>query len=62
MFFLHVQALYNIFSLIFSWFALANLWLTFSIIIELLPSQGIIIFGTASVTHWVNNGFKWRIP
>ncbi|KAF7355286.1 Chitin synthase [Mycena sanguinolenta] len=59
MFFLHVQALYNIFSLVFSWFALANIWLTFSIIIDLLPSQGIIIFGTASVTHWVNNGFKW---
>ncbi|KAF7332167.1 Chitin synthase [Mycena kentingensis (nom. inval.)] len=59
MFFLHVQALYNIFSLIFSWFALANLWLTFSIIIDLLPTQNIIIFGTASITHWVNNGFKW---
>ncbi|KAJ7937082.1 glycosyltransferase family 2 protein [Mycena leptocephala] len=59
MFFLHVQAIYNIFSLIFSWFALANIWLTFSIIIDLLPSQGIIIFGTAAITHWVNNGFKW---
>ncbi|KAJ6515926.1 glycosyltransferase family 2 protein [Mycena sanguinolenta] len=59
MFFLHVQAIYNIFSLVFSWFALANIWLTFSIIIDLLPSQGIIIFGTATVTHWVNNGFKW---
>lgn len=31
-------------SLFFSWFALANLWLTFSIIIDLLPSQG-IVFG-----------------
>lgn len=59
MFFFHVQALYNIFSLIFSWFALANIWLTFSIIIDLLPSQGIIIFGTADVTHWVNLAFKW---
>ncbi|KAF7301627.1 Chitin synthase [Mycena indigotica] len=59
MFFLHVQALYNIFSLIFSWFALANLWLTFSIIIDLLPTQNIIIFGTPDITHWVNNGFKW---
>ncbi|KAJ7904483.1 glycosyltransferase family 2 protein [Mycena olivaceomarginata] len=59
MFFLHIQALYNIFSLIFSWFALANIWLTFSIIIDLLPTQNIIIFGTAAVTHWVNNGFKW---
>ncbi|KAJ7498963.1 glycosyltransferase family 2 protein [Mycena latifolia] len=59
MFFLHIQAIYNVFSLIFSWFALANIWLTFSIIIDLLPSQGIIIFGTATITHWVNNGFKW---
>lgn len=59
MFFFHVQALYNIFSLMFSWFALANIWLTFSIIIDLLPSQNIIIFGTADVTHWVNLVFKW---
>ncbi|TFK43571.1 glycosyltransferase family 2 protein [Crucibulum laeve] len=59
MFFLHIQALYNVFSLIFSWFALANIWLTFSIIIDLLPDQGIIIFGTAAVTHWVNLGLKW---
>lgn len=62
MFFFHIQALYNVFSLVFSWFALANLWLTFSIIIDLLPNipgKPIIIFGTATVTHWVNLGFKW---
>lgn len=59
MFFFHIQALYNVFSLIFSWFALANLWLTFSIIIDLLPSQNIVIFGTVTVTHWVNEVFKW---
>ncbi|KAI6151952.1 glycosyltransferase family 2 protein [Pisolithus tinctorius] len=59
MFFFHIQALYNIFSLIFSWFALANIWLTFSIIIDLLPSQNIIIFGTATITHWVNLALKW---
>ncbi|OBZ76612.1 Chitin synthase 1 [Grifola frondosa] len=59
MFFFHVQAVYNIFSLIFSWFALANIWLTFSIIIDLLPTQNIIIFGTADVTHWVNLVLKW---
>ncbi|KAF8076343.1 glycosyltransferase family 2 protein [Lyophyllum atratum] len=59
MFFLHIQALYNIFSLIFTWFALANLWLTFSIIIDLLPSQGIIIFGTVAITHWINLALKW---
>jgi hypothetical protein len=61
MFFFHVQALYNVFSLIFSWFALANLWLTFSIIIDLLPSQQppFNVFGTAVITHWVNLSLKW---
>ncbi|KAF9075874.1 glycosyltransferase family 2 protein [Rhodocollybia butyracea] len=61
MFFFHIQALYNIFSLVFSWFALANIWLTFSIIIDLLPGldPAILVFGTAEVTHWVNQGFKW---
>ncbi|QRV76364.1 chitin synthase [Ceratobasidium sp. AG-Ba] len=61
MFFFHIQGLYNVFSLIFSWFALANLWLTFSIIIDLLPEQKdpIYLFGTADITHWVNNGFEW---
>ncbi|KAJ6519374.1 glycosyltransferase family 2 protein [Mycena sanguinolenta] len=56
--FFHVQALYNIISLFFSWFALANLWLTFSIIIELLPSQG-VIFGSLVLMHWINLGVKW---
>ncbi|KAI0326691.1 glycosyltransferase family 2 protein [Cubamyces sp. BRFM 1775] len=59
MFFFHIQALYNIFSLVFSWFALANIWLTFAIIIDLLPGQGIIFFGTATITHWVNLVLKW---
>jgi len=59
MFFFHIQALYNVFSLIFSWFALANLWLTFSIIIDLLPSQGLALFGGQTVTHWVNLALKW---
>ena len=42
-FFFHLQALYNAFSLFFSWFSLANLWLTFSIIIDLLPEQGYVL-------------------
>ncbi|KAF8915913.1 putative chitin synthase [Mucidula mucida] len=58
MFFLHIQALYNIFSLVFSWFALANMWLTFSIIIDLLPDQESHLWYWA-VTHWVNLAFKW---
>ncbi|ELU41619.1 chitin synthase G [Rhizoctonia solani AG-1 IA] len=59
MFFFHIQALYNVFSLVFSWFALANLWLTFSIIIELLPDQNVYIFGTKAVTFYVNQAFEW---
>ncbi|KAI0729316.1 glycosyltransferase family 2 protein [Fomitopsis betulina] len=59
MFFLHVQALYNVITLIFTWFSLANMWLTFSIIIDLLPGQGLIFFGTEDVTHWVNEALKW---
>lgn len=43
---------YNIFTLIFTWFSLANMWLTFSIIIELLPGQGLIFFGTEDVVSW----------
>lgn len=73
MFFFHVQGLvssfyslsvltlmtlkYNVFSLIFSWFALANIWLTFSIIIDLLPGQNIIIFGTATVVRILGFNF-----
>jgi chitin synthase len=50
MFFLHIQAIYNFCNLIFGWFALANLWLTFSIIIDLVPrSVGINLFVTADV-------------
>ncbi|KAH9179673.1 glycosyltransferase family 2 protein [Lactarius sanguifluus] len=64
MFFFHIQALYNVFSLLFSWFALANIWLTFSIIIDLLPSQGLVFFGGNNntgleITHWVNLALKW---
>ncbi|KAF8581974.1 glycosyltransferase family 2 protein [Ramaria rubella] len=58
MFFFHIQALYNVASLIFSWFALANLWLTFSLIIDLTVNT-VVIFGTADITHWINLAFKW---
>ncbi|KZT72530.1 glycosyltransferase family 2 protein [Daedalea quercina L-15889] len=59
MFFFHVQGLYNIFTLIFTWFSLANMWLTFSIIIDLLPGQGLVLFGTVDITHWINEVLKW---
>lgn len=52
------SAQYNVFSLIFSWFALANIWLTFSIIIDLLPSQGLDPLGPAA-SHWFNLALKW---
>jgi chitin synthase len=61
LFFFHLQVLYNAFNLLFSWFALANLWLTFSIIIDFLPN---VIFKDSSDTvqlilHWVNLAAKW---
>ncbi|KZT13058.1 glycosyltransferase family 2 protein [Laetiporus sulphureus 93-53] len=59
MFWLHIQGLFNVFNLIFSWFALANMWLTFSIIIDLLPSDNLVFFGTAEITHWINEVLKW---
>ncbi|KAF8583565.1 glycosyltransferase family 2 protein [Ramaria rubella] len=59
LFFFHVQAVYNVASLVFSWFALANLWLTFSLIIQLTVDQGIKLFGTAGVTRWINMIFEW---
>ncbi|KAG6883388.1 hypothetical protein C0993_006453, partial [Termitomyces sp. T159_Od127] len=59
MFFFHIQALFNAATLFFTWFSLANLWLTFSIIIDLLPSQGIVIGGHIVVIHWINEALKW---
>ncbi|GLB41331.1 putative chitin synthase [Lyophyllum shimeji] len=59
MFFFHIQALFNAIQLFFTWFSLANLWLTFSIIIDLLPSQGIVITGNVVVIHWINQALKW---
>ncbi|TFK32302.1 chitin synthase [Crucibulum laeve] len=57
MFFFHFQALFNALSLFFSWFGLANLWLTFSIIIDLLPTQGVI--PNVVVMHWFNSVLKY---
>ncbi|EAU87177.1 chitin synthase [Coprinopsis cinerea okayama7 len=56
-FFFHIQALFNAFNLFFSWFALANLWLTFSIIIDLLPAN---IKGANLVFfHWFHLVLKY---
>ncbi|KOS14038.1 chitin synthase [Malassezia pachydermatis] len=61
MFFFHVQALYNLIQLILSWFALANLWLTFAIIIQYLPSILLRQYGDAWLIafHYVNLIFMW---
>ena len=62
MFFLHIQGIYNIASLIFSWFALANLWLTFTIIIRLLPASKddpTYLFGSLNATYWINSALTW---
>jgi hypothetical protein len=66
---------FNAVQLFFTWFSLANMWLTFSIIVDLLPTQGIVIGGNivvvsnvqASVSnvdwsrqiHWINQALKW---
>ncbi|KAE8209951.1 hypothetical protein CF327_g6124 [Tilletia walkeri] len=61
LFFFHLQALYNAFQLFFSWFALANLWLTFTIIIEFLPDN--LLQGSSNtvldIVHWVNTAARW---
>lgn len=61
LFMFHIQALFNAFQLLFGWFALANLWLTFTIIIDLVPSgeNPTYFFGTKEITHWVNLGLTW---
>ncbi|KAL1413394.1 Chitin synthase, class 7 [Vanrija albida] len=60
MFFFHIQALYNLCNLIFAWFALANMWLTFSLIIQLVPkTTGTFLSGNLTITHWVNLSLEW---
>ncbi|KAH9949695.1 chitin synthase-domain-containing protein [Amylocystis lapponica] len=54
-----IQASYNLFLLIYTWFALANMWLAFDIIIYILPSEGLVLFGTVDITHWVNEVLHW---
>jgi chitin synthase len=56
-FFFHIQAIYNILILIFSWFNLANAWLTLKVVIELLAVQH-PIFGGA--TDDINLGMSFQ--
>jgi len=57
MVFFHIQALYNLFLLIFTWFNLANAWMTFSVVIDILAMQK-PIFGNA--TDDINTG-TWTL-
>lgn len=43
------QLQYNVVSLLFSWFALANVWLTYDIVVSFLPDQHVYVFGTAGI-------------
>lgn len=56
-FFFHIQALFNAFQLFFSWFALANLWLAFSIICDLLP--GNIKGANLEFFYWFHLALKY---
>ncbi|KAF5309755.1 hypothetical protein D9611_013634 [Ephemerocybe angulata] len=58
LFFFTIQALYNALSLFFSWFGLANMWLTFSIIIDLVPKiPGLEKY--AVFFYWFNSVMKY---
>lgn len=57
----HIQALYNVIQLVYTWFALGNLWLTFAIIIQYLP--GILLRDFSDpwliAFHYINLVFMW---
>lgn len=59
LFFFHLQGLFNVAVVIFSWFALANQWLTYDLIIQLTLTQGITVFGSFTVTWWINTVSEW---
>lgn len=55
----HVQLLYNLFSAVFSWFALANLWLTFSVVIQLTSQQQPFIdAANCNTCHAIQSGLS----
>jgi chitin synthase len=66
LFFLHVQLLYNIFSLVLSWFALASFYLTTSVLLDLVgdpklanPQSTATPFPFGSATPIINTIVKW---
>ncbi|KAH9811369.1 family 2 glycosyltransferase [Melampsora americana] len=52
MFFLHVQAFYTTFGLIMSWFSLANWYITFTAIIDIVHDDWRDPFGAAMITDY----------
>lgn len=52
MFFLHIQLLYNMFSVFLSWFMLASFWLTSSVIMDLVGSPVASSDGVAGHNAW----------
>ncbi|KAG0234517.1 Chitin synthase, class 1 [Actinomortierella wolfii] len=55
----HIQFVYNIFSILFSWFALANVYLTFYILSKQLTLPGNSPFGDNDVATWLFNIFNY---
>jgi chitin synthase len=52
MFFLHIQLLYNMFSVFLSWFMLASFWLTSSVIMDLVGSPVAASEGVSAHDAW----------
>jgi chitin synthase len=52
---LFLSSQFNAYQLFFSWFALANVWLTFTIIVDLVPALAnpIYLFGTADIVSFI---------
>ncbi|KAF8154862.1 chitin synthase-domain-containing protein [Crassisporium funariophilum] len=53
----HVQVVYSAISLFFSWFALANVWLTFSILLDMMSVHGVV--QNVSFFHWLSTMLKY---
>lgn len=50
--FFSIQAMYNFFLVVFTWFNLANAWLTFTVIIDEVARQKPIFGGASSYINW----------
>ncbi|KAF9158960.1 Chitin synthase, class 1 [Actinomortierella ambigua] len=61
----HLQFLYNVFNILFSWFAIANIYLTFYILSYQLTLPGNSPFGDNGVARWLfiifNNVYQFLV-